>query len=187
MTKKSFNPRRLNVAELARRGSALSGEQALAALTRLQQPGEPEADPLALLKWTARAEHRPVRVGPPELWLHLTLHTTVQRTCQRCLQLVDVPLAMERNFLFAPNEAQAEAWDAERDDADVLVFNESFDLMDLAEDEVLLALPLVPRHDTCPQPLAATAGPLEEAQLSPKEPKKDNPFAILAQLKRTTE
>ncbi len=183
---KPVNPQRLDLAELARAHGTLEGEQALGSFTRLQQPGEPEA--AAALHWHAQAAYRPVRGGQPELWLHLTLNTTVLRTCQRCLQPVALPMAVERDFLFAPTEAQAQAWDAERDDADVLVLSPSFNLLELLEDELLLALPLVPRHDTCPQPLVAPMGePTVQGEgpgSSSKELERDNPFAILAQLKR---
>jgi len=186
---KALNPQRLDVSALADRGDGLAGQRPLVECTRLLEPGEPLPPPEALLHWKALAEHRPVRGGAPELWLHLALHTTVQRTCQRCLQPVALSLALERDFLFAPTEAQAEAWDAERDDADVLVLTKSLNLLELAEDEVLLALPLVPRHDACPQPLVAPAeqaAPSADpsADPSPEEPKRDHPFAILAQLKR---
>jgi uncharacterized protein len=185
---KPVNPQRLDLAELARAHGTLEGEQALGSFTRLQQPGEPEAEAAAALHWRAQAAYRPVRGGQPELWLHLTLNTTVLRTCQRCLQPVALPLAVERDFLFAPTEAQAQAWDAERDDADVLVLSPSFNLLELLEDELLLALPLVPRHDTCPQPLVAPMGePTAQGEgpaSSSEGVERDNPFAILAQLKR---
>ncbi len=185
---KPVNPQRLDLAELARAHGTLEGEQALGSFTRLQQPGEPEAEAAAALHWHAQAAYRPVRGGQPELWLHLTLNTTVLRTCQRCLQPVALPMAVERDFLFAPTEAQAQAWDAERDDADVLVLSPSFNLLELLEDELLLALPLVPRHDACPQPLVAPMGePTVQGEgpgSSSKELERDNPFAILAQLKR---
>ena len=182
------NPQRLDLAELARAHGTLEGEQALGSFTRLQQTGEPEAEAAAVLHWQAQAEYRPVRGGQPELWLHLTVNTTVLRTCQRCLQPVALPLAVERDFLFAPTEAQAQAWDAERDDADVLVLSPSFNLLELLEDELLLALPLVPRHDACPQPLVAPMGEPaaqgEGPESSSEGVERDNPFAILAQLKR---
>ncbi len=185
---KPVNPQRLDLAELARAHGTLEGEQALGSFTRLQQPGEPEAEAAAALHWHAQAAYRPVRGGQPELWLHLTLNTTVLRTCQRCLQPVALPMAVERDFLFAPTEAQAQAWDAERDDADVLVLSPSFNLLELLEDELLLALPLVPRHDACPQPLVAPMGEPaaqgEGPESSPEGSERDNPFAILAQLKR---
>ncbi|MBM3388131.1 MAG: DUF177 domain-containing protein [Betaproteobacteria bacterium] len=185
---KALNPLRLDLAAVADRGEPLTGEWPLGQFVRLQEVGEPTQPAEAQLHWHATAEYRPVRGGQPELWLHLTLNTTVQRTCQRCLQPVALSLALERDFLFAPTEAQAQAWDAERDDADVLVLSPSLNLLELAEDEILLALPLVPRHDICPQPLVAPTGEPraqgQGAQLSPVGAKSDNPFAILAQLKR---
>lgn len=185
---KALNPLRVDLAALAGCGQPRSGHWPLETFTRLLEAGEP-AD--AVLHWQARAEYRPVPGGQRELWLHLALNTTVRRTCQRCLQPVALPLAVERDFLFAPTEAQAQARDAERDDADVLVLSKFLNLIELAEDELLLALPLVPRHDTCPQPLVAPAGGRDgrgtsgdASKLSPDGTMNDNPFAVLAQLKR---
>jgi uncharacterized protein len=50
---------------------------------------------------------------------------------------------------------------------------------DVIEDELILALPLVPRHESCPEPLPMAAG--EEQGLEETAP---NPFAALAALKR---
>ena len=59
----------------------------------------------------------------------------------------------------------------------MLVASRQFDLQALVEDELLLAMPLVPMHGTCPQPL--TGAPAEVSE----EPRA-NPFAALAALKR---
>jgi uncharacterized protein len=98
--------------------------------------------------------------------------------CQRCLQPVDEYLDIARSFLFVHGEDAAAQLDADGED-DVLALTRSLDLRELLEDELLLSLPLVPRHEVCPQPLVAPidASPLEE---------KPNPFAALASLKRST-
>lgn len=168
---------------MADRGEPLEGQWPLVELARLADPAEPPVDPKELVRWQARAERRPVRGGQPELWLHLSAQARVQRTCQRCLQPTDLQVQVERSFLFAPTEDQAQAWDAERDDADVLVLTKSLNLQELAEDELLLELPLVPRHEVCPQPLVA---PPAESGATPDLPPapSDHPFAVLAQLKR---
>jgi uncharacterized protein len=203
---KPLNPWRLDVAALADRGEGLHGHVALASLDRLMEDEVPHASPQtgdavaqaatrpegdAHVTWSAQAEWRPVRGGAPELWLHLAASASVTRTCQRCLQPVLIPVDAQRSFLFAASEDQAQAWDAERDDADVLVLTRSLNLIELVEDELLLALPLVPRHEVCPSPLQAPwpevaddAATSESDEMSPEEVKKDNPFAILAQLKR---
>ena len=58
----------------------------------------------------------------------------------------------------------------------MLALEPALDLQSLVEDELLLALPLVPRHEVCPEPL-----PLEP---EPAAPAAAHPFAALAALKR---
>ena len=186
------NPRKLDVARLAELGQALEGSTALADFSRLleDEAGDAPRPPVA---WQAQFAQRPVKGGAPELSLRLQAQATVRRTCQRCLQPVALALEVDRRFLFAPNEEQAEAWDAEAEE-DVLVLSRSLDLMALVEDELLLTLPIVPRHEACPEPLNPALSPVSSAaqdpqttesapDLSPKEEKRDNPFAVLAQLK----
>ena len=88
-------------------------------------------------------------------------------------------LAAQRSFLFARDEVEATRLDEEIDD-DVLVMVRSLDLAELAEDELILALPLVPRHDSCPEPLVVAAS--ESVAAAPERP---NPFAALAALRRS--
>ncbi len=64
----------------------------------------------------------------------------------------------------AGGEEAAAALDAESDD-DVLALESSLDLHALVEDELLLALPLVPRHDECPEPL-----PVRDPTTRPSRP-----------------
>jgi uncharacterized protein len=61
-------------------------------------------------------------------------------------------LELDRRFLFVARRGQAARLDEEIDD-EVLVFARELDLHALLEDELLLDLPLVPRHDAAPQPL----------------------------------
>ena len=63
-----------------------------------------------------------------------------------------VPLHAERRIFFVDGEDAAAALDAESED-DVLALTPALDLAELVEDELLLALPLVPRHEQCPEPL----------------------------------
>ena len=89
-----------------------------------------------------------------------------------------VPLHAERRIFFVDGEEAAAALDAESDD-DVLALTPALDLADLIEDELLLALPLVPRHERCPEPL-----PRGFVEADPATDPADNPFAVLAALKR---
>lgn len=193
------DPLRLDLAAFAADGASLSGEwpgHTLARLADLQTPPQDTAP--APVTWHAQGERRAVAVGDPELWLTLQVQAPVWLTCQRCLQPMSVPLALDRRLRFVHGEAEAEALDAESED-DVLALARWMSLRELVEDELLLALPLVPRHGVCPQPLPVPV-PLEaeasemteggnavvaSAPIPPDDglPGKPHPFAALAALK----
>jgi uncharacterized protein len=127
------------------------------------------------MQWHASGESRPQRGGEPQAWLHLEGRAQLALVCQRCLQPVDALLHAHRSFRFVEGEARAAEIDAESDE-DVLALTRALDLIELVEDELLLALPLVPRHEVCPQPLKVRDDePFEE---------RAHPFAALGSLKR---
>jgi uncharacterized protein len=108
----------------------------------------------------------------PDL-LELTLASTIQMKCQRCLNPMQERINVSYRFQFVPDEATAEAQDAENDEVDSLVHSRQFDLHALVEDEILMALPLVSLHEACPEVGAVAFLPANE---------KPNPFAILNKL-----
>jgi len=160
----------------AKQAAELEGQWPLSELDRLLASVHPETasapDPVA---WRAVGEQRKSRGGDPEFWLHVAAQGRVMMECQRCLKPVATSLSVERAFLFVRGEEAAAALDAESE-ADVLALTRALDLRLLVEDELLLALPLVPRHEVCPQPL-----PLQNEELS--EDDAPHPFAALAALK----
>jgi len=120
--------------------------------------------------------------GHPQVWLHVRGNCSLQLECQRCLRAADVAVAFERDFRFVANEALAELEDEESEE-DVLVFARQFDLMELVEDELLMAMPLVPMHASCPEiPRFSVVDPDFDAAA----PESVNPFAVLAHFKRTS-
>lgn len=130
------------------------------------------------LNWSVRGELRPDQAGQPQVWLHLSVNVSLPLTCQRCLGPVDVPVQIERAFRFVETEAQAELED-DASPEDVLVLSQDFDLACLIEDELLMDLPVVPRHETCPLPVKLMAMDAGFEETLPKP----NPFAVLAGLK----
>lgn len=175
MGRRERDPRRIDVDAACAQGWVLGGEPSLATLDRLLDPGVRAGSDLPVA-WSASFSERSVHAGRPEKRLHLTVSAQVARECQRCLQPVLLPLAIDRQMLFVDDEATAAELDADAEE-DVLVASAQFDLMALVEDELLLALPIVPRHDACPAPLIApSADPPEAPQV--------HPFAALAALKR---
>ena len=174
---RAHDPLRLDVERFAREGAGLEGAWPLAGMTRLTDgchPGE-GPQPQDTAAWSARGELRRVG-GQAQTWLHLTLRAGLKLTCQRCLAAVDTPLAVDRWFRVVAGEDEAAALDAELEE-DVLARAHALDLYQLAEDELLLALPIVPRHDVCPVPLRSAPAD-ESAEPAPSA------FAALAGLKK---
>ncbi len=174
MKDKHPDPRALDVAAFCRQGASLEGEWPLAGLDRLAASFAAASD--GAVRWRATGELRPVTGGAPEPWLRLQAEADVPLQCQRCLQPMTERLRVDRRFRFVATEELAAEIDEETDDEDVLALPARLDLCALVEDELILALPIVPRHDDCPQPLALPAEPVDE------EPA-PHPFAVLAALK----
>lgn len=170
-----LDPRRLDLARAAEAAAALDGSWPADALPRLAEDAPPAGD--GLVHWSAQVERRDA-TGGAQTWLHLQARATVRLTCQRCLQALDEALEVEGSFRFVADEAEAERLDEEAEE-DVLAMppRGRLDLLPLVEDELILALPLVPRHDHCPEPLPM---PADEPDEAPAE----HPFAALAALKR---
>ncbi|MFZ3126285.1 MAG: YceD family protein [Acidovorax sp.] len=176
---KEFSPDRLDVKAFAQAGGQLSGHDSLLKYERLSHEAK-SLHPDLRVDWTATGEIRTALGGIGQVWLHLQAQATFPMDCQRCLTPVDVPLAVERSFRFVTDEATAEALDDDSEE-DLLALSREFDLRELIEDELLMALPVVPRHDECPTavPLASSDDDFEAASAE-----KPNPFAALASLRK---
>lgn len=78
--------------------------------------------------------------------LRISVRGDVRLVCQRCLGSLVVPLAVQVDLQLAedPREiAQAQ------DEIDRVLASSAMDVAQLVEDEVILALPMVPRHEAC--------------------------------------
>jgi uncharacterized protein len=134
----------------------------------------------SVVNWQATAELRVGAAGQMDTWLHLQADTSVPLTCQRCMVAVQVPLQVDQWYRFVATEDIAMAED-DASEEDLLVMAPQFDLVGLLEDELLMALPLVPMHEECPVLPSFSAGPVD---LPGEVADKPNPFAALAQLKK---
>ena len=196
MTSAALDPLRLNVAAFAADALQAEGDWAIAELPRLAdsecpldagsplkaRPDAPKAPPRAAgdlarrVRWRAVGSHRPVG-GEDQVWMHLLADADVVLQCQRCLLPLAQSVHVDRQFRFVADEDTAAALDDEMED-EVLALPKSLNLRDLVEDEMLLALPLVPRHDACPQAVTLQFGDVQEVE------EKANPFASLALLRK---
>ena len=186
----AFNLYDLDIKKFAQDGAQASGALNLADFARVcEDLPEGTARPLPAVQWQAQGQWRNVLgqsvpytqsevMGQP--WLHLEIHTEVARHCQRCLQPMVLPVAVDRDYRFVADEATASAQDEDSAE-DVLVWDKHFDLHALLEDEILLDLPLIPMHEVCPH-LAAPVLMAPAAPAAEPEEKNQQPFAGLADL-----
>jgi uncharacterized protein len=191
---KSHHATRLNMQAFAREGVPLIETIPLQNMERLAQEAQALAPDL-MLKWEARAELRPGSAAEEDVWLHLGANTSVPLTCQRCMGTVATPLEVDQWYRFVATEEIAMAEDDESEE-DLLVMEPHFDLLAVLEDELLMALPLVPMHEECPvtpvmqvgeDALAGGTGGGNKQSENGEEAfsgEKPNPFAVLAQLKK---
>lgn len=107
-----------------------------------------------------------------KLGLHLRVSGRLGLHCQRCLAEVSFECVIDSRLLLIPPGAEWPEEELESDEYDAIPANRELSLLALIEEEVLLALPIVPRHADCLLPTAE----LEESEPSP--------FAVLAGLKK---
>ena len=177
--KKVFDARRLDIRAFAEEAGHLSGQDELGKHTRLmaETAGRGAETPVS---WSASGELRNPRHLHPEVWLRLQARTVLLLTCQRCLGPVEVTVEVERPFRFVEDESIAMAQD-DSSQEDLLALSRSFDLVELIEDELLMDMPVAPRHEICPVPVKLAVAD-EDFEAPPA--KRENPFALLQKLKR---
>jgi len=87
------------------------------------------------------------------------------------MERLDFPLHVESVLELLESEADLTQEALEDDSRDYLPADKKLDVLALIEDEVILGLPVVPRHDGCSLPEGG------------EQTKKESPFSMLAGLK----
>ncbi|WP_447592732.1 YceD family protein [Aquipseudomonas campi] len=165
-------PPHVDPRKLADRGVTLEGEMSLASFERL-------CEPLADNVGVVHAELAFERGERKAVTIHSQLRAEVKMICQRCLELVVLPIQSECHYAVVKEGAETQSLPSGYDMLEV--GEDPLDLLALVEEELLLALPIVPMHapEDCQQPVG-----LDEPEPSEDEVSRSNPFSVLAQLKR---
>lgn len=168
-------PVQVNPFRLAEQGRELEGEIPLAQARRL-------AEVLAQSPDVARVK---LRFGLDEAGIPLvegTIEAALALTCQRCLDPVLLQVRSEPRLALVENEAEAKSKQENYDT--LLVEDERLVLLDMVEDELLLALPLVPVHARAEDCTADTVRALQpEYDERDAKDEAESPFAVLKNLK----
>jgi uncharacterized protein len=159
-------PAIIDLIGLADKGARLQGDLPLAALHRLMQCGVEGQGTVAVdLRFGRDAEgHRR---------LQGRLDTVLRLPCQRCLQGLSLTLALTPDLVLI---AAGERENAVPEGTDTLAVDAPVPLSQIVEDELILALPMMPMH-----PKGACEPMVTKDQAVETRP---NPFAALAKLKQ---
>jgi uncharacterized protein len=162
-------PDRLDLYAMAEAGRVLRGRVKLVSLPRV----------LPLLVSDDGELDVVLELGKDEDGTHTLCGTVSGRLvmqCQRCLESMDYPLATQ--FRLGLVLSQAAAGELPDRYEPLLVTREPTRIAEVVSDEVLLALPIVPMHDEHSECRALTD------DYAPVADERENPFAVLAQLKQ---
>lgn len=185
-----FRPHALPINKFAREQGTLEGHGSLQEWSRLLAEHEAHwveasdngdaASGLPEVAWQAQGEYMESRGIRSGAWLFVRGRTSIVKTCQRCLEPVQLNLEFDRAYRFVRSEEEAEALDMESEE-DVLAYVDDFNVLQLVEDELLLAIPAIPRHESC-------GGSIQyewmDSDFDATQVEKKNPFAVLEQLKK---
>lgn len=161
-------PRLVDPRKLANQGTELQGLVPGDQLPRLSKAVLETGDIEASLEFSRDTMRRALIDG------NFVLNVTM--TCQRCLQPVSERIDGEIHVGVVWDELRAAELPKSIDPW--LVSTESGDLYELLEDEFLLSLPIIPFHD---ENACAGSGQFSTGE---HEEKRDNPFDVLAKLKK---
>ena len=160
----SASPLLINSLEFARDRQRLEGRLPVASFARLQdQLANEQGELHYVVQGGVNA------LGVPKLALSLSGACWLR--CQRCLSALEYPVALQNTVLLR-TEAELDELEDEDDDFDSILAENALDILNLLEEELLLSLPISPRHPSCQ---------MEPSQGLAKD--STHPFAALAKLK----
>ena len=175
---KTFDPRKL-----ARQEVQFEGSLALNQFGRLVDSlADDKGEVQVALRFFMSEDHRVVLAGSVEANLNMI--------CQRCLDVAEMPVQADFQLMGVLTDEQAKALP---EDYEPLMYGEEpVELLPLLEEELLLALPLIPFHppEDCPVQQGYTTETDQEARIAAaaaeEERKETSPFSVLAKLKTET-
>ncbi len=166
-------PKEIDPFRFAQNGRELEGELALDKMSRL---ADSLHDNSGVVTVSMRFDID--ETGTPFMQGHFV--TTLSLTCERCLQALTLPVDINAMLGLVKHEKLGEGL-AEQYEPWIIDDNELVDPAAVVEDELILALPLVPKHDyDCLPEEAWFAG---EKEVEEKPVKPESPFAVLSALK----
>lgn len=166
----------VDVFETARLGTVCAGELDPRGLARLAGTLAGEGGSLAF-DWRGRVDEHGRPAG------RLSLDGLLPLRCDRCQGVLHWAFDVQRSYYFVRTERELAGLPVDDVDEEPLLGSARFDLIELVEDEVILSLPLSPRHDDCTGPRASGSDADAEGA-APATDGRASPFAALATLRK---
>ncbi len=173
--KRSLLPEYLDFEQKAKKGLEIAGSWPVKRLNRLSD----------MLLADDGDIHAEMEFGHKDRVLYVSgkVTATLKVTCQRCLNPMDLPLETEFSLALIHDESRADQL-PEGYEPLLLENDEAMSVPHLLEDELLLAMPLVPVHaEDCSDYLKQQEVRQKAEQVQHEtEKEKQNPFAVLKDL-----
>lgn len=194
-----FDVRRIDAIAMANQRGHAHGEVPIVRLDRfvegLPEQARPDGSGAGMVRWSVQGEQGKgtsrsgaVIGGQPLLQLHVQAAPVL--VCQRCnapfVYSVDSTVVLQ--LVASEDDLEDDLGDLDEQDEDFeaaarlpekVVGSHRFDLLAQIEDELILSIPYVPRHEVCPGQEAVS-----DEEVESPEVKRPSPFAVLEQLKR---
>lgn len=170
----SDNWRFIDTAEFSRLGAELGGQALLSGLTRFCE-GLPSQSAESHVSWSLKGWRTP----GGQAFLQVALKALPVLVCQRCLEPFEFEVDVASQVELVTRESDLDDEEADEDAPERILGSRRFDVLSFIEDELILAVPFVPRHEVCPGAL-----PASEAEIPAGQEKRPSPFLVLAQLKQ---
>ncbi|OFZ66127.1 MAG: hypothetical protein A2V79_00360 [Betaproteobacteria bacterium RBG_16_56_24] len=162
----------INSPDFARNGRQISGEIPVAGFPRLHDMLE-SLQGILSYKILGGVDRQGI------CFLDVSVTGQCRLRCQRCLEGMDHPVRIETRLLLR-DQTSLDALDdnvagGEEEEFDSIFADAHLDVLNLLEEEILLSLPVAPRHE---------AGACQAAGAKNTQMEERHPFAVLADLKR---
>ncbi len=177
---------KLDLVRLARQGGSVKGAVGIVKFKRLllDVPDQPSINGVQDLVSSASCDQAGLvwyeMIGSRQTGrrnrVQLRLQAVVDLVCQRCLSKMAFSVNERAEFELFEREKDLEAASADEEvdpqAPEPMLVQDPVDLADLIEDQLILAIPYVPKHDQC-EPAQTSAG----QAIEPSE--RESPFKVL--------
>ncbi len=164
----------------ARAGSFLQGQARLGQFPRMLegQLAQPKAQLEGPVNWALQGES----TTSGRYFLHVTAQAKPLLECQRCLQPFVCSINVDNRVELVRTPDELDTDDLDDNSVERIVGSKRFSVLGFVEDELILAMPYVPKHEQCPSETPDQAD--RSARSEEQETRRQSPFSVLEQLKK---